>query len=213
MVALLLDIRIAITLLIIPNIVMDAAQILRGTFPTALFRRFASLFICTVAGVFLGTNILVAVPLYILDQTLGIVVLATVAYSLIRFDFQISSGMERILSPLIGLAGGVLNGMTNTLSPVPALYFYGLKMEKHEFVKSIAVNFMVAKVSQLIAVSTWNLLTLSTLSLSLVVTLFSLIGFSAGLKTQDRVNQQAFNRALLTLLFVIGVVLVVKSLR
>jgi uncharacterized membrane protein YfcA len=44
------------------------------------------------------------------------------------------------------------------------------------------------------------------------VTLFVLVGFYAGLKAQDRVNQQTFNRGLLTLLFVIGVTLIIRAL-
>lgn len=212
MVALLLDIRTAITILIIPNIVMDVTQTFRGRFPREVIRRFASLLLCTVVGVFLGTKILVSVALYMLDLTLGILILAFVTHNLFHFDFKISPAMERVLSPLIGLAAGVLAGVTNVPGPITASYFYGLKMEKQQFVKSVAMTFMVAKVGQLIAVSTWNLLTLATLRLSMEVTLFILLGFYAGLKTQDRVNQQTFNHGLLTLLFVIGVTLVVRSL-
>jgi len=63
MVALLLDIRVAITILLIPNIVMDVAQVFRGGFPAAVLRRFAWFFVLTVAGVFLGTKMLVTLPL------------------------------------------------------------------------------------------------------------------------------------------------------
>ena len=40
-VALLLDIRTAVTILIIPNLVMDIALVFRGGLPYAAFRRFA----------------------------------------------------------------------------------------------------------------------------------------------------------------------------
>lgn len=213
MVALILDIRTAITILIIPNIVMDIGQIFRGRFLGSIFRRFASLLVLTVVGVFIGTKILVSVPVHIMHLILGFMVLAFVAYNFFHFDFQISASIERLLSPLVGLGGGVLNGMTNVLGPLVALYFYGLKMEKQEFVKSVATTFMVAKVSQLFAVSTWGLLTPSTLLLSLLVTVLSLMGFYLGLKSQDRVNQKTFNRVLLSLLFVIGVTLMVRALR
>jgi len=213
MVALLLDIRTAITILIIPNIVMDIAQVFRGSFPTAIFRRFIWLLLLTVLGVFLGTKVLVTLPIWVLNLTLGVMVLAFVASSLFRFDFQISPHLEGMLSPLVGIIGGFLNGMTNAAGPPLAIYLYSLQLPKVEFIKSIATIFIITKVSQLIAVSTWNLFTPSTLGLSLEVTLFILLGFYAGLKTQDRVNQQVFNRGLLVLLFVIGVVLVVRSVR
>jgi len=212
MVALLLDIRTAVVILIIPNLLMDATQIFRGRLSIAIFRRFKWLLLWTILGVFLGTKVLVMLPGWVLNLTLGITVLAFVAWSLLRVEFNISGQREKILSPVVGIVGGFLNGMTNAAGPVPAIYLYSLRLPKVEFIKSIATIFIVTKLSQLAAVSTWNLFDRATLELSLGVTLFVLAGFYLGLKAQDRVNQKAFERALLALLFVIGVVLVWRAL-
>jgi uncharacterized membrane protein YfcA len=48
--------------------------------------------------------------------------------------------------------------------------------------------------------------------LSLQVVLFTLLGFFAGLKTQDRVNQKTFSRGLMVLLSIIGVILITRAL-
>jgi uncharacterized membrane protein YfcA len=48
--------------------------------------------------------------------------------------------------------------------------------------------------------------------LSIQVLLFTLAGFFAGIKAQDRVNQRNFNRGLLALLCVIGVLLLLRAL-
>lgn len=211
-VALLLDIRTAITILIIPNIVMDITQVFRGSFAPAIFRRFAWLLLLTVLGVFLGTKVLVTLPIWVLDLSLGFVVLAFVLSNLFRFEFRLSPRLEGIVSPLAGLATGFVMGVTNAGGPAIAIYLYSLQLPKTEFIKSIATIFLVNKVSQLVAVSTWNLFTLHTLRLSLMVTLFCLAGFYAGLKTQDRINQKTFNRGLLIVLSLIGVTLIVRSL-
>ncbi len=213
MVALLLDIRTAITILIIPNIVMDITQVFRGGVSTVIFRRFSWLLLLTIGGVFLGTTVMVMLPLWILNLALGIMLLVFVISRLFPFDLAISPRAEGISSPFAGFLGGFLNGMTNAAGPVVAIYLYSLRLSKSEFIKSIATIFIVTKVSQLIAVSTWNLFSPATLGLSLEVTLFILLGFYAGLKTQDRVNQRTFNRGLLALLFAIGTVLIVRSLR
>ena len=211
MVALLLDIRTAIVILIVPNILMDMTQIARGGFSARIFRRFTWLFVLTILGVFLGTKILITLPIWILNVALGTMVLAFVGSNLSRFSFHTSSRWEPAVSPIAGFITGLLNGMTNAGGPALAIYLYSLRLPKTEFIKSIATIFFVTKVSQLVAVSTWNLFTAGTIRLSLAVTLFILLGFYAGLKTQDRVNQQMFNRGLLTLLFVIGVVLIVRA--
>jgi len=211
-VALLLDIRTAITILIIPNIVMDVAQVFRGGFPFAVVRRFAWFFLLTVFGVFLGTKVLVTLPLWLLNFCLGIMVLVFVVSHWLHFKFAVSATLEKTLAVPIGFISGFLNGMTNAAGPALAIYLYSLKLEKREFIKTIATIFVFTKTSQLAAVSTWNLLNWTTLLMSLQVTLFVLLGFYAGLKIQDRVNQQTFNRGLLVLLFVIGVTMIVRAL-
>ena len=212
MVALLLDIRVAVTILILPNLLMDVTQVFRDGFPYPILRRFKSMIGLTVVGVFLGTMVLVLLPLWSLNLCLGIMVIVFVGSNLLKFDFTITPAAEKRLSPLIGLLSGFLNGMTNAAGPVLAIYFYSLKLEKRTFVKSVATIFMITKATQLIAVSTWNLFNRDTLTLSLQVVLFTLVGFFAGLKTQDRVNQNTFSRGLMVLLSVVGVILIARSL-
>ena len=212
MVALLLDIRVAVTILILPNLLMDVTQVFRDGFPYPILRRFKSMIGLTIVGVFLGTMVLVLLPLWSLNLCLGIMVIVFVGSNLLKFDFTITPAAEKRLSPLIGLLSGFLNGMTNAAGPVLAIYFYSLKLEKRTFVKSVATIFMITKATQLIAVSTWNLFNRDTLTLSLQVVLFTLVGFFAGLKTQDRVNQNTFSRGLMVLLSVVGVILIARSL-
>jgi uncharacterized protein len=211
-VALLLDIRTAIAILILPNLFMDSAQVIRGGFPYDVFRRFASLIAPTVIGVFLGTMVLVKLPLWLLNFCLGVMVLIFVFANMLRFNFTISLRAEKILSPLFGFISGFLNGMTNAAGPTLAIYLYSLKLEKRNFVKSIATIFVVTKISQLVAISTWNLFNWATMTLSIQVLLFTLAGFYAGIQAQDRVNQQTFNRGLLALLSLIGLILIGRAL-
>jgi uncharacterized membrane protein YfcA len=211
-VALLLDIRIAITILIIPNLVMDIAQVFRGGFPVEVLRRFGWFALTTIIGVFLGTKVLATLPLSVLNFCLGAMVLVFVLSNWLSLEFTISPEREKSLSLPAGLVSGFLNGMTNAAGPALAIYLYSLKLTKIEFIKSIATIFIITKLSQLIAVSTWNLFNLSTLWLSLQVTLCVLMGFYGGLKAQDRINQKNFNRGLLFLLFLIGVTLVLRAL-
>lgn len=211
-VALLLDIRIAVTILILPNLLMDVTQVFRDGFPYAVLRRFKSMVGLTIIGVFLGTAVLVRTPLWVLNLCLGIMVLIFVGSNMLKFDFTISPAAEKILSPIFGFISGFLNGMTNAAGPTLAIYFYSLKSEKRDFVKSIATIFVITKASQLVAVSTWNLFNWETITLSLQVVLFTVIGFFAGLRTQDRVNQKTFSRGLLVLLTLIGIILIVRAL-
>jgi len=211
MVALLLDIRTAITVLILPNLFMDSAQVVRGGFPYDVFRRFSGLIAPTIVGVFLGTMVLVKTPLWVLNLCLGTMVLIFVMLNLLKLDFTISPRAEKILSPIFGFLSGFLNGMTNAAGPTLAIYLYSLKVKKRDFVKAIATIFMTTKLSQLVAISTWNLFNRETITLSVQVLLFTLAGFYAGMKAQDKVNQRNFNRGLLMLMFLIGAILIIRG--
>ena len=211
-IALLLDIRVAVTILILPNLLMDVTQVFRDGFPYAIARRFKSMVGLTIIGVFLGTLVLVILPLWVLNLCLGIMVIVFVVSNLLQLDFTISPAAEKYLSPTFGFVGGFLNGMTNAAGPALAIYFYSLKLEKRDFVKSVATIFLITKVTQLIAVSTWNLFNWHTITLSIQVVLFTLLGFYAGLKIQDRVNQKTFSRGLLVLLTLVGIILIARAL-
>jgi uncharacterized membrane protein YfcA len=212
MVALLLDIRTAVAVLILPNLFMDSAQTIRDGWPREVLRRFSSLILPTIIGVFLGTTVLVKTPLWILNLCLGVMVIVFVISNLLKFDFIITPRSENILSPIFGFISGFLNGMTNAAGPTLAIYLYSLRLEKRAFVKTIATIFMITKLSQLVAISTWNLFNRDTITLSVQVLLFTLAGFYAGIKAQDRVNQRTFNRGLLILLSAIGVILIARAL-
>jgi uncharacterized protein len=210
-VALLLDIRIAVTVLILPNLFMDSAQVLRDGLPYNIFRRFKGFIVPTIIGVFLGTMVLVKTPLWVLNLGLGVMVLVFVISNLLRFDFTVSPKQENFFSPIFGFLSGFLNGVTNAAGPALAIYFYSLKLDKRTFVKSLATIFVTTKLSQLVAIST-GMFNWYTIKLSLLVLLFSLAGFYARMKAQDSVNQRNFNRGLLVLLAFVGVILVVRAI-
>jgi uncharacterized protein len=210
-IALLLDLRTAVTVLILPNLCMDSAQVIRDGLPYDIFRRFSSVIAPTIVGVFLGTMVLVKLPLWILNLSLGITIVVFVASNMFRFDFTIFPRDEKILSPIVGFISGFLNGMTNAAGPALAIYLYSLRLDKRMFVKAIGTIFITTKLTQLVAISTWNLFNWDTIKLSIQVLLLTLAGFYVGLKAHDRINQRNFNRGLLALLSLIGVILIVRA--
>jgi uncharacterized membrane protein YfcA len=157
MIALLLDIRTAVIILVIPNILMDLTLAVRTSSPTNIFRRYSWLLLMTAVGVFLGTKTLVMLPLWVLNLSLAVMILIFVGSNLFQHNYQVSPSLEGFLSPIAGFVGGFLNGMTNVGAPATAAYLYSLRLPKRDFIKSIATIFIVSKIVQLIAITTWNL--------------------------------------------------------
>jgi hypothetical protein len=213
MVALLVDIKVAYALLVLPNIVMDALQIARGAWPWHLWRRLAWMLGTTVLGVFLGTRILLSVPERVIYLALAATILLFLGVISLRVRLVALSRWEAWLGPTVGLANGILAGITNVPGPLPALYLLGLDFEKRDFVKGLASIVLTAKLSQMAAISRWGLYTWEIVGWSAGLAGAALVGFGAGLRVHDRVPQATFGRVVHLLLFGMGVVFIYRGLR
>ena len=206
------DVKTAVAALVIPNLVMDALQLRRqgplGDAP----RRLAPLLVFTIVGTIVGTKLLVMLSARAVTLILGAFVLGFVVLDLARFAPKISPGRERLLSAPVGLVAGVMGGITNAPGTALALYFVALGMDKREFVRSIAFTFLVVKAVQLATLVWYGLFGWSLVLMSLGLTAAGLAGFGLGLRLQDRLDQRAFNRAVLVFLAALGTWLVVRSL-
>lgn len=208
---LVMEVKAAVAVLVIPNIVMDALQIRRRGHLGPTARRLAPLLGATMVGVVVGTRILVLLSARAVLLTLGLIVLAFVALNLTRFAPRVPAAWERWLSPAVGLGAGIMGGVTNALGTPLLLYFYALAMDKHEFVRSVALTFLVAKVVQLGALVHYGLLPPPLVGGSVALTAVGLAGFGLGLLVQDRLDQRAFNRAVLVFLAGLGLWLVYRA--
>ena len=198
-------------MLILPNIVMDSIQFVRRGAPWATVRRLAFLLLFGAVGTVLGTQLLVGLPSRTATLLLGGFICLFVVLNSTRFTVRVPPGWEPWLSPAVGLIAGVVGGITNTPGTPLVIYFYALGMTKHDFVASIAFTFIVYKLVQLGAVFGYGLLTWPLVGASLALTAVALLGFRLGLLVQDRLEQRAFNRAVLLFLAALGAWLIYRS--
>jgi len=209
--ALFVDVKTAIALVIVPNIVMDGYQMLRRGQLLATAGRLFFVLGAGAGGIVLGTKLLVMLPAWVATLVLGLFTLAFVALNATAFSPRLAPRWERPLGPVAGLVSGVVGGLTNTPGTALVMFFYALGLPKEEFVRSIALSFVVLKVVQLGAVAHFGLMSWSLFQLSLGLTAIALLGFSIGLKVQDRLDQRRFNRAVLIFLAATGLWLVYRS--
>ena len=209
---LVVDVKAAVVVLILPNIVMDGLQFARRGTPLSTVRRFGVLLISGAAGVVLGTHVLTLLSPRAATLILGASVLCFVALNATGLSPRVPTHWEPWLSPPAGFVAGVIGGVTNAPATPLVLYFQAIGLSKHDFVSSVAFTFFFYKLVQLGAVTWYGLLPWSLLAPSLALTAVGLIGFAVGLRVQDRLDQQSFNRAVLGFLALLGAWLLVRSL-
>jgi len=211
--SLVMDVKAAVVVLIIPNIVMDGLQFARRGAPMATVRRFAVLLVFGALGTVAGTRLLVALSPRAATLVLGAFIVTFVTLNVSGVAPRVPRRWEPWLSPVAGLVAGIVGGLTNVPGTPLVIYFHALGLGKHEFVSSVAFTFVVYKIIQLGAVSYFGLLTPSRIGAALLLTVVALAGFALGLRVQDRLEQGTFNRAVLVFLAALGTWLVVRSLR
>jgi uncharacterized membrane protein YfcA len=211
--SLFLDVKTAMVVLILPNIVMDAIQLVRRGAPPAIVRRMAWLLPFGALGTVVGTHLLAVMPSRTVLLVLGCFVILFVALNATRFSPRLPPRWEPWASPIVGLVAGVVGGITNVPGTPLVIYFYALGMAKHEFVASVALTFVIYKLVQLGSVALYGLLSWRLLVASLGCTAVALAAFHGGLMVQDRLEQHAFNRAVLVFLGGLGLFLIARATR
>jgi len=209
--SLVMDVKAAVVVLILPNIVMDSIQFVRRGAPMATVRRFAVLLLFGAVGTVIGTRLLVALSSRTATLILGLFIVGFVALNATGLTLHVSRRWEPWLSPVAGLLAGVVGGITNVPGTPLVIYFHALALGKHEFVASVAFTFVAYKVVQLGAVFYYGLLSPSLVGISLVLTLVALLGFGLGLVVQDRLEQRMFNRVILVVLGLLGIWLILRA--
>ncbi len=208
-----MDVKVAVPLLLVPNMVMDAIQLRRLGSLAGAARRTGVLLGFGVVGTMLGTRLLVVLPGSTVTAVVGVMVLLFVVLNATPLRPRVPAGWGPWLGPPVGLVAGVTGGLANVPGLPLVIYFYSQGMEKAEFVRTVAFTFLVYKVVQFGAVAYYGLLTWRVLAVSLGLTLLALGGFRLGLGVQDRLEQRTFNRAVLVFLAALGIWLVVRTLR
>jgi uncharacterized protein len=205
------SVKTAVVVLILPNIVMDGIQFVRRGTPLATVRRFWPLLVSGAVGIVAGTRVLTLLSPGVATFILGLFVVGFVALNVTGLAPEVPRAWEPWLSPVAGLVAGLIGGVTNSPATALVLFFHGIGLEKHEFISSVAFTFFFYKLVQLGAVAWYGLLPWSLLGISVGLTAVALGGFAIGLWVQDRLDQRAFNRAVLVFLGCLGAWLVIRG--
>ncbi len=160
--ALRLDLKVAIPLVIIPSIVSNLAVMIQaGRFRQAL-KRFWPMYAASVPGLWLGLSVLVAINAVTAKVILGLVLVAYAVWALFNMSFSLSKEWERNLKVPVGMITGFINGLTGS-QVMPALpYLLSLNLHKNDFVQAINISFTLSSVVMLIGMNRLGYLPSST---------------------------------------------------
>jgi len=196
----------AAALLIIPAIGTNIWQMAAGPAAAKLIRRFATMMLGIFAGTFLTIGLLTrsgsAGP-----AILGLVLAAYGLYGLFARRFQIAMAAERWLSPLMGLATGLLSGATGVFV-IPAVpYLQAIGLERDELVQALGLSFTVSTVALAVGLLRLDAFAASTLWASALALVPALLGMQIGQWLRQRIAVSTFRRIFFAGLLLLGATL------
>jgi uncharacterized membrane protein YfcA len=142
---------------------------------------------------------------------LGVLIALHGAISLLAPPLPHPGRHERWLSPVTGLANGLITGFTGSAILPGVLYFQSLGLDKERLVQGMGLLFCVSTAILMVAFTRYELLTAELALLSTLALVPALLGLWLGAKVRRRIAEERFRRLLFVALIVLGVGIVWRT--
>ena len=206
--AMVVDVRSAILILLIPTMSINIASIFEGGRGRLAVGRFWPLVVCVSAGSVIGTRLLIGTDPAPYKLLLAAVLLAYLVIQQRGLRMPWIKNRPRAAMLVFGLAAGLLAGTVN--AAVPALIVYALELGLPPLVTVQVFNFcfLVGKLSQAFTFGAAGLFTATVILNTIPAALLALAGLWAGARLRSRVDTDTYRGWLRRALFVIAILLV-----
>ena len=189
----------AVVIITIPIFVANTLLLLQSWRVLGYLRTLLPLVIANAAGTALGALLLAG-----LDQrTFAILITAMVVLFLARGDRLVGdpeARRARVLTPVVGFVGGVMQGTTSISSPVIGSFFHALRLPPKEYVITLAAVFQLSSIVQLVSYTALGLFTPDLFTLGVVACIPMLLALMAGIAIRGRLDQGRFRQVIVVLL-------------
>ena len=126
--------------------------------------------------------------------------------------FTLPERAERWLSPLIGLATGLITGATGVFA-IPAVpYLSALGLAKDELIQALGLSFAVATLALAAALAVSGKYQWVTAGSSLLAIIPALLGMFIGQRVRDKLQPEVFRRWFFLGMAVLGIFMLARAL-
>jgi uncharacterized membrane protein YfcA len=203
-IAMVTDVPTAVGLMAVPIVISNAWQAVSGGLLVPSIRRFRLVLVAIPPGVVLGGTVLSQGDPDLLFMLLGIIVSAFAALSLLRPGLHLPGGMETKLALPVGLAAGIIGGISSLFVPVLASFLLSLRLKPEEFVAGLGLLFLTGGVTLTLVTAGFGLLTAEGWIAALFAIIPVTLGQVAGRAIRRHIDAETFRKIVLAVLLLIG---------
>jgi len=202
----------AASLLIVPSFVTNVWQLAAGPRFGALARRLWPMMAGVVVGTLAGSGFMRGDAAGRAVIALGIALMAYAVLGLTAIRFSVAPRTERWLSPLIGVATGLVAAATGVFV-IPAVPYLGaLGLGKDELIPALGLSFTVSTVALALTLAGNGAFQSAAAGASLLALAPALLGMVFGGWVRGRVSERVFRRCFFLGLLALGAHLASRAL-
>ncbi len=194
------DVRIAVIIMVIPNLLTNIGQLyqFRKTILPSFFT--VSFALGGGIGAFLGTILLVSLPIKILTLSVAIIVIIYILLKIAVPSWKLDYGKAKKLVFIMGAGGGILQGSAGLSAPISITFLNSMKLERNQFIPTISVYFGVMSIFQMPTLYYYDFLNLEIIILSVMSTIVLMCFMPLGSWIAKSISKETFDKVTLILL-------------
>ncbi|HEX2829978.1 MAG TPA: sulfite exporter TauE/SafE family protein [Burkholderiales bacterium] len=207
-VMLMVDVKTAIILNLLPNFAVNLISILRGGNYRASIGRYWPVAAWALVGAFLGACFLIVAPQEPVRILLALAIIAYLnQHRLAHLDWSWLARRRRLSAMIFGVAGGFFSGTVNQSLPPLLIYFTLLGLETVVMTQILNLCFIGGKTVQAATLAGAGQIRLHDVLANVPLTVISIFGLWLGVRVQRRVSPDVYKRVLRYILFVLAIAL------
>lgn len=206
--ALLVDVRSAVLLLVLPTLGLNIVNTLAGGHARRTIARYWPLAAWGVLGSIVGTHLLIVSDPRPFKLLLAAMVLVYLNLDRIGLRLEWVRHRPLLASALFGLFAGFLGGTVNVMLPVLVVFALESDLTKTESVQIFNFCFFFGKITQGVLFAAEGLFGIPDILAAVPVVVIALAVSAAGLRLRSRIHTSLYRKWLRILLAVISVLLV-----
>jgi len=197
LVALLIDIKTAVLITVLPNIAVNVISVVRGGNWGESIGRHWPMAIWVVLGTMIGTHFLLVAPPELLQLLLAAMIVAFLLQDRIRqLDLTWIRRRPAVSGAVFGTVAGLFSGAVNVSAPPLVIYFMMRELPPLALTQVLNLCFITGKTIQAATLSLAGPGILPLLAASLPLTVLAIAALLLGIRLQKRMSPDAYSRIL-----------------
>ena len=194
------DVRIAVIIMVIPNLLTNIGQLyqFRKTILPSFFT--VSFALGGGIGAFLGTILLVSLPIKILTLSVAIIVIIYILLKIAVPSWKLVYGKAKKIVFIMGAGGGILQGSAGLSAPISITFLNSMKLERNQFIPTISVYFGVMSIFQMPTLYYYDFLNIEIIIVSIMSTIVLMCFMPLGSWIAKSISKETFDKVTLILL-------------